>query len=204
MMGGDSLWKDIRKTFFTGLLVILPMALTMILIIWIFNRVDIIFREPIENIIGFRIYGLGVLITLVLVFSAGIIARNYSGYKMITFTEIILRRIPLVRTLYFSIKQLTETLYGSKNTAFRQAVLIEYPSKGIYTIGFITSDAAEEIQEKTDENVVGLFIPTTPNPTSGMFVMVSKNEVVPLNMTVEEAVKLIVSGGIVKPGQKNQ
>ncbi|SCX93787.1 DUF502 domain-containing protein [Alkaliphilus peptidifermentans] len=198
------MWKDIRKTFFTGLLVILPMALTMILIIWIFNRVDIIFREPIENIIGFRIYGLGVLITLVLVFSAGIIARNYSGYKMITFTEIILRRIPLVRTLYFSIKQLTETLYGSKNTAFRQAVLIEYPSKGIYTIGFITSDAAEEIQEKTDENVVGLFIPTTPNPTSGMFVMVSKNEVVPLNMTVEEAVKLIVSGGIVKPGQKNQ
>ncbi len=196
------MWKEIRKTFLTGLLVILPMALTMIVILWLFNRVDIIFRQPIENLIGFRIYGLGVLITLIIICGAGLIARNYSGYKMITFTELLLGRIPLVRTIYFSIKQLTETIYGSKHTAFRKAVLVEYPSKGLYTIAFITSDATEEIIRKSGEDMVGVFIPTTPNPTSGMFIMVARKDTIPLDMSIEDAIKLVVSGGIVKPGQK--
>lgn len=196
------MWKEIRNTFLTGLLVTLPMALTIALILWILNRVDIIFRQPIEGLIGFRIYGLGLLITLLLVLMAGVIARNYTGYKMITFTEILVKRIPLVRTLYFSIKQLTETIYGSKHTAFRKAVLVQYPSKGIYSIGFYTSQGFEEINALLGEGIVGLFIPTTPNPTSGMFVLVSKEDILPLDISVEDAIKLVVSGGIVKPVQK--
>lgn len=196
------MWKEIRKIFLTGLLVILPLALTMILIIWILNRVDIIFRQPIEALIGFPIYGLGLAITLVLILAAGIIARNYSGYKMLTFTELILGRIPLVRTIYFPIKQLTETLYGSKNTAFKKAVLVQYPTKGIYTIGFITADASDEIQEKVGTELAAIFIPTTPNPTSGMFVMVAKEDITLLDITVEEAIKLVVSGGIMRPQKR--
>ncbi|MBS4042094.1 MAG: DUF502 domain-containing protein [Flavobacteriales bacterium] len=196
------MWKNFRKTFLTGLLVILPLALTLIVIFWLFNRVDIIFRQPIENLIGFKIYGLGILITIVLILFAGIIALNYSGYKMIHFAEILLKKIPLVSTLYFSIKQLTQTIYGSKHTAFKRAVLVQYPSKGIYSIGFFTSDGTEEINEYLGEETVGLFIPTTPNPTSGMFVMVSKNDIIPLEMSVEDAIKLVVSGGIVKPSKK--
>ncbi|WP_026476306.1 DUF502 domain-containing protein [Alkaliphilus transvaalensis] len=196
------MWKEIRKTFLTGLLMILPMALTTILILWLFNRVDLVFRQPIEDWLGFRIYGLGVLITILLILSVGLVARNYSGLKMITFTELILEKIPLVRTVYFSIKQLTETIYGSKHTAFRNAVLVEYPTKGLYTIAFITSDGTEEVVRKTGEDLVGLFIPTTPNPTSGMFIMVPRNNTIPLEMSVEDAIKLVVSGGIVKPGQK--
>lgn len=181
---------------------ILPMALTAIVILWLFNRVDIVFRQPIENIIGFRIYGLGVLITLFLIFIVGLLARNYSGNKLINFTELVLERIPLVRTVYFSIKQLTETIYGSKHTAFRKAVLVEYPSPGRYSIAFVTSDGSEEIVEKTGEDVVGLFIPTTPNPTSGVYIMIPKKETIPLEMSVEQAIKLVISGGIVKPDQK--
>lgn len=196
------MWKEVRKTFLTGLLVIFPMALTMILIIWIFNRVDIIFRQPIENLLGFKIYGLGILITIIIIQLAGMVARNYSGNKMITFTELLLGRIPLVRTLYFSIKQLTETIYGNKHSAFRKAVLVQYPSKGIYSIGFYTSEGTPEINKLLGEEVVGLFIPTTPNPTSGMFVMVSSADIEPLDMSVEEAIKLVVSGGIVKPTKK--
>ncbi|MBM7614643.1 DUF502 domain-containing protein [Alkaliphilus hydrothermalis] len=196
------MWKEIRNTLITGLLVILPMALTAIVILWLFNRVDIVFRQPIENIIGFRIYGLGVLITLFLIFIVGLLARNYSGNKLINFTELVLERIPLVRTVYFSIKQLTETIYGSKHTAFRKAVLVEYPSPGRYSIAFVTSDGSEEIVEKTGEDVVGLFIPTTPNPTSGVYIMIPKKETIPLEMSVEQAIKLVISGGIVKPDQK--
>ena len=196
------MWKNLRKTFLTGILVILPLALTLIVIFWLFNRVDIIFRQPIENLLGFKIYGLGVLITVVLILFAGVIALNYTGYKMIHFAEILLKKIPIVSTLYFSIKQLTETVYGSKHTAFRRAVLVQYPSKGIYSIGFFTSDGTEEINQYLGGETVGLFIPTTPNPTSGMFVMVSKNDIISLDMSVEDAIKLVVSGGIVKPGTK--
>lgn len=196
------MWKEVRNTFLTGLLVILPMALTVSLLLWILNRVDVVFRQPIESLLGFRIYGLGLLITIILVFLTGLVARDYTGYKMIAFTELLLKRIPLVRTLYFSIKQLTETIYGNKHAAFREAVLVEYPSKGIYSIGFITSQGFYEINKLIGEEVVGLFIPTTPNPTSGMYVVVSKSDVISLEISVEDAIKLVVSGGIVKPEQR--
>jgi len=133
---------------------------------------------------------------------AGIIATNYAGHKLFEAAEYFFKRIPLVRSIYFPIKQLTETIYGSANATFRRVVLVEYPSPGIYTIGFITSEGIKEIEDKLGKTVVCIFVPTTPNPTSGMFVMVPSGNVVALDMGVEDAIKLVVSGGIAKPTNK--
>lgn len=193
------MWKDIRTTLLTGLVVLLPTTLTLILIIWMLNRVDVIFRKPLELLIGFQIYGLGVFITLLLVFGAGFAARRLSWKNASSIPEFVFGRIPLVRTIYYSIKQLTETIYGSKKTSFREAVLVEYPSKGIYMIAFITSAGLLEVEEILGEEIVSLFIPTTPNPTSGLYIMLPKKDTISLKISVEDAIKLVVSGGIVKP-----
>ncbi|ABR49169.1 protein of unknown function DUF502 [Alkaliphilus metalliredigens QYMF] len=193
------MWKYLRRLFFTGLLILFPLAATMTLLVWIFNRIDLIFRRPIEDLLGFTIYGLGFFLTLALIVATGAVATNYLGIKLISFTEGELKKIPLVGALYFSLKQLTETVYGSKHTAFRQAALVQYPSPGILTIGFITAEGMEKTFAVSEENLVSLFIPTTPNPTSGMLVMIPKKELILLDITVEEAIKLVVSGGIMKP-----
>lgn len=196
------MWKEIRKTFLTGLLVMIPLIITIYTILWILNKVDSIFRRPIEEVLGFTIYGLGIIITIGIILLAGIIATNYAGHKLFAAAENYFKKIPVVRSIYFPIKQLTETIYGNVNTAFRRVVLVEYPSPGIYTIGFITSEGIEEVEEKTGKTVVCVFIPTTPNPTSGMLVMVPRDDVTVLDMGVEDAIKLVVSGGIAKPVNK--
>jgi len=198
------MWKNLRTTLLTGLVVLLPTALTLILIFWMLNRVDVIFRKPLEALIGFQIYGLGVFITLCLIYGAGIAARRFTWNNKKSIPEIIFGRIPLVRTIYYSIKQLTETIYGSKKTSFREAVLVEYPSKGIYMIAFITSVGLAEVEEIIGDEVVSLFIPTTPNPTSGIYIMLPRRDVTPLKISVEDAIKLVISGGIVKPLNKNK
>lgn len=193
------MWKEIRKTFLTGLLVMIPLIITIYTILWILNKVDSIFRIPIEELVGFRIYGLGIVITAGIILLAGVIATNYAGVKLFGAAEYSLKKVPLVRSIYFPIKQLTETIYGSANTAFRRVVLVEYPSPGIYAIGFVTSEGTEEVTKRIGKDIVCVFIPTTPNPTSGMFVMYPSEAVTTLDMGVEEAIKLIVSGGIAKP-----
>jgi len=193
------MWKDIRKIFLTGLLVMIPLMITILTILWLLNKVDSIFRTPIEELLGFTVYGLGIIITTGIILLAGIIATNYAGHKLFKAAEYFVKKIPLVRSIYFPIKQLTETIYGSANTAFRRVVLVEYPSPGIYTIGFITSEGLEDIENKLDKPIVCIFIPTTPNPTSGMFIMVPSEKVVALDICVEDAIKLVVSAGIAKP-----
>jgi uncharacterized membrane protein len=196
------MWREIRKTFLAGLLVMIPLIITIYTILWILNKVDSVFRTPIEELVGFTIYGLGIIITIGIILLAGIIATNYAGHKLFGATEYLFKKIPLVRSIYFPIKQLTETIYGSANTAFRRVVLVQYPSPGIYTIGFITSESIKQVEDKIGESVVCVFIPTTPNPTSGMFVMIPSEGVVTLDMGVEDAIKLVVSGGIAKPNNK--
>ena len=180
----------------------IPLIITIYTILWIFNKVDSIFRTPIEEVLGFTVYGLGIIITIGIILLAGIIATNYAGHKLFGATEYVFKKIPLVRSIYFPIKQFTETIYGSANTAFRRVVLVEYPSPGIYAIGFITSESIKEVENKINKAVVCVFIPTTPNPTSGMFVMFPSDNVVALDMGVEDAIKLVVSGGIAKPTNK--
>ena len=191
--------KHLRNIFITGLFVLVPIFVTLSIVIWLFNRVDAVFREPLERFVGFPLVGIGVILTVLIILITGFISTNFLGKKLIFFTEAVFKRIPLVNTVYLSMKQLTDTLFTNQKNAFKSAVLLEYPSKGIYVIGFITADAPKEINFKAQKEMKSVFIPTTPNPTSGMLVMVPEEHIQYLDLSVEAAVKLIVSGGILLP-----
>lgn len=194
--------RGIRNIFITGLLILLPIAGSLYILYLFFSFIDNLFNIPLKDLLGTEIPGVGVILTFAIIFTVGVIARNYFGKKILHFTERIIIKIPLVKTIYISIKQIVDTLFLKKNDAFKKAVLVEYPKEGVYTIGFITSESPKEISEKTKAECVSLFIPTTPNPTSGMFIIVPKDKVTYLDMDVEEAIKLIVSGGLVTPETK--
>lgn len=196
--------KEIRKTFLTGLLVMIPLIITAYTILWILNKVDSVFRRPIEELLGFTIYGLGLIITTGIILLAGVIATHYAGHKLFDATEYFFKKIPIVRSIYFPVKQLTQTVYGNVNTAFRKVVLVRYPTPDTHTIGFITSEGIHEIEDKVGKNMVCVFIPTTPNPTSGMLVLVPEEDIIILDICVEDAIKLVVSGGIAKPDGKGK
>ena len=143
--------------------------------------------------------------SLAVIISTGLFAANYVGKKLIGFGERIVVRIPLVRSIYLTVKQIVDAfMHGGKNMAFKRVVLIEYPRKGIYSIGFITAESNGEVQAKTKENVMSVFLPTTPNPTSGYLLFVPREDVVVLDMSVEDGLKLVVSGGIIAPEYKIQ
>ncbi|WP_199873074.1 DUF502 domain-containing protein [Inediibacterium massiliense] len=191
--------KNIRKMFITGLLVLIPIVVTVSLIGWVFNKIDSIFRIPLEKIIGFPLIGVGVVLNLIIITITGFFATNYLGKQIICFVEKTLTKIPLVNTIYISVKQLIDTLFLKQRDAFKSAVLVQYPSKGIYTIGFITGDTSSEISSTLNQDMKSIFIPTTPNPTSGMLVMIPKNDIIMLDISIEAALKLVVSGGILLP-----
>lgn len=196
------MFKEIRKIFLTGLLVMIPLAITVFFIFWTLNKIDSIFRRPIEELLGLTVYGLGIIITVGMILLAGVIATDYANHKLFSATEYFFKKIPVVRSIYFPVKQLTQTVYGSANTAFRKVVLVRYPTPGVYTIGFITSSGIERVEDKIGKSTVCVFIPTAPNPTSGMLVMVPEEDIIELDMCVEDAIKLVVSGGIAKPINK--
>lgn len=194
--------KTVRRIFITGLLVLIPIVGTISLIVWLFNIVDSIFRVPVEKIIGFRIIGIGFILTISIIFATGVFATNYLGKEFIHLIEKMMSRIPLVNTIYLSIKKLIDAFCMKQKGDFKSTVLVQYPSKGIYTIGFITADAPNEVSEKVGEKMKSIFVPTTPNPTSGMFIMVPTKDIIPLDISVESAIKLVVSGGILLPERK--
>lgn len=192
--------KKIKKTFITGLVVLIPLVGTLSIIIWTFLKIDELFQQPILAITGKRFMGLGFIITLGIIFLSGLLATNYAGKKIINYIEETLNKIPIVNVLYSSIKQLQNTIFLKKNQhAFKSVVLVQYPSKDIYTIGFITANAPALIEGKIGKKLTSIFIPTTPNPTSGMFVMIPDKNMTHLNMPVDTAIKLIVSAGILSP-----
>jgi len=156
-----------------------------------------------ETYLNIRIPGLGLVLALILVFVVGLLARNIVGSKIVHWTDSIVNRIPLARIIYVAIKQLLEGIFLPQTKAFRRAVMVEFPRKGAYSIGFQTGVSRGEVQDKTAKRVVNVFVPTTPNPTSGFFIMVAEEEVIPLSMSVEDAFKLIISGGIVSPAESN-
>lgn len=152
-----------------------------------------------ENLLGIYIPGIGALLTLLVVFLTGLIAANIIGQKLILFWEGILARIPVVKSVYYSVKQVSDTLFSSSGDAFRKALLIEYPRKGVWTIAFMTGQPGGDVINHLSGDYVSIYIPTTPNPTSGFFLMMPKNEVVELDMTVDDALKYIISMGVVAP-----
>lgn len=152
-----------------------------------------------EQLLGIHIPGFGVLFSLVLLLITGIFATNFFGQRLVSWGESLLARIPLVRSIYNAVKQVINAILSTNSDAFRKVLLVEYPRKGMWSIGFQTGAVNAEINEKANEEMLSLFIPTTPNPTSGFLMMVPKKEAIELNMSIDEALKFIISLGVMQP-----
>lgn len=194
--------KKVRNYLITGLIILLPLIVTVYVITAIFNAVDGVLRPVVEFIIGRSVYGLGFVLTIGFILGVGAIGTNVLGKKVIEYGEGILTKIPLVRNIYLTVQQIINALFLKNKTAFRKVVIVEYPRKGLYQVGFLTGEGVGEVQTKTSEEVINVFIPTTPNPTSGMLILVPESDVTYLEMTVEEGLKFIISGGTVVPAKK--
>ena len=196
----------LRRYLMAGLLVWVPLGVTLLIVTFLVDLMDQTLRllpeslQP-ENLLGFRIPGLGAVLTAVIVFVTGMIVTNLFGMQLFNIGERILQRIPLVRSIYASVKQVTESMFSS-GKSFRKVVLVEYPRKGMWSLAFQTGTGAEEVRDKTGRDVTNVFIPTTPNPTSGFFLMVPREDVVELDMSVDDGLKMLLSVGVVVPEPK--
>ncbi len=205
------MWNKIRKTFFAGILVLAPITLSIYILYFLFNFLDGILKETIINILIRRfgekniitaIPGLGILFLLALIFITGAITRNYIGRKILAVGDYIVTHIPLLNRIYIAIQEISEAVFSEKRELFKKPVLIEYPREGCYSIAFFTQDTKGKIQDNISEDVVSVIVPTTPNPTSGYLLFVPKKDVQELNMSVEEALKLVISGGSIHLKEK--
>lgn len=196
--------KRLRRYLVAGLLVWLPFAVTFILLKFLIEQMDktlkIIPAQYLpEAWLGFSIPGLGLVLTIVVLLLTGLLAANIVGRSAFRFWESILVRIPIVRTIYSAVKKFSEVVFSDTGQSFKKVLLIEYPRKGLYSFAFQTASMLEEVQARTEEDVVCVFLPTTPNPTSGFILMVPREDVIELDMEVDEALKMIISLGVVVP-----
>ena len=193
-----------KRYFITGLLIWAPLGITIWVLSLILGMMDqSIMLLPIDwqprALLGFHLPGVGALMTLLVVFVTGLLTTNFIGQRLVRWWEALLHRIPVVRSVYQSVKQISDTVFSPSGQAFRQAVLVQYPRPGSWTIGFLTGTPGGEIATHLGNNMVSLYVPTTPNPTSGFFLMVPKTDVVELDMSVEDALKYLISMGVVSP-----
>jgi len=194
----------LRKYIIAGLLVWLPFAATIVIVKFLIDLMDkTVLLLPPEwqpaNLLGFSIPGFGVIIALSILLLTGMLAANLFGRRFVEMWERILNRIPLVRSIYSSVKQISSTIFDPSGKSFRKVVLLEYPRKGLWSIGFLTNDTMGDELCSVDDTLVSVFIPTTPNPTSGFIIMTRKDEITELNMNVEEAFKFVISMGVIIP-----
>lgn len=195
----------IRRYLVAGLLVWLPLVATVLvvrlLVQWLDHSLLLLPQDyhP-ENLLGFSIPGLGVVLSLLIVFLTGVVAANLFGRKLVSLWELVLSRIPLVRSVYSAVKQLVETMFADNGQSFRKVLLVEFPRRGVWTLAFLTGTEQGEAQRLTGRDVVNVYIPTTPNPTGGYFVMVPKEDIRELEMSVDEGLKMLLSMGAVVPG----
>lgn len=195
---------SLRSYLLTGLVVWTPILVTMVVLRFIIDLLDNTIAliphsyQP-EQLLGFNVPGLGVLLSLILLLLTGIIATNLLGQRLVIWSESVLDRIPLVRTIYNGSKQVMQALFATNSQAFRKVVLIEYPRKGIWSIAFHTGSPPAEVSHHTGQEMLTVFIPTTPNPTSGFLMMVPKADAVELEMSTEAALKLVISLGVMQP-----
>ena len=196
----------LRKWLLAGLLVIVPVAITLAVLRWIIETLDqtlLILPQawhP-DRVFGVHIPGLGVLLTLAILLIVGAIASNFVGKKLVHLGDRIVTRIPVVRSIYSSVKQVSDTLFSESGNAFRTAVLVQWPRPDVWTIAFVTGTPGGDVANYLQgEDFVSVYVPTTPNPTGGYFVMLRRSDCVELKMSVDEALKYIVSMGVVVPG----
>jgi len=194
----------VKRYFITGLLIWAPLGITIWVLSFILGMMDqSIMLLPTEwhprSLFGFNIPGLGAVLTLLIVFITGLLTANFIGQRLIRWWGALLHRIPVVRSVYQSVKQISDTVFSPSFQAFRQAMLVQYPRPGSWTIGFLTGTPGGEIAQHLGNDMVSLYVPTTPNPTSGFFLMVPPADVIELDMSVEDALKYLISMGVVAP-----
>jgi uncharacterized membrane protein len=194
----------LKKYFITGLLIWVPLGITVWVLSLIVRSMDqslLLLPASIrpENLLGVYIPGIGTLLTLLIVFLTGVVAANFIGQRLILFWEGVLSRIPVVKSIYYSVKQVSDTLFSSTGEAFRKALLVEYPRKGCWTIAFQTGQPGGDVTNHLQGDYLSIYVPTTPNPTSGFFLMMPRSDIIELDMTVDEALKYIISMGVVAP-----
>jgi uncharacterized membrane protein len=198
---------NLRRYLIAGLLVWLPVVVTVLILKFLIDLVDRTLLllpamvQP-EILIGFRIPGLGFLLSGVVLLLTGMVVTNLLGRNMVKVWEGLLARIPVVRAIYSASKQLTETLFSGSGKSFRKVVMVRYPHPGMWTLAFLTGDGMAEANRKTGRDLVNIFVPTTPNPTSGFFLMVAREDMIELDMPVDVGIKLILSAGAVAPESK--
>ncbi|MCT8160455.1 DUF502 domain-containing protein [Pseudoruegeria sp. SHC-113] len=204
-------FAKLRNSFLTGIVVIAPIAVTIWLFWAVIGWIDswvlplVPDRWQPEEYIGINLRGLGVIIFFVFTVLVGMLAKGLIGRSLLHAGERLVERMPIVRSVYSGLKQIAETVFADRDTNFDKACLVEYPRKGLWAIAFISTNAKGEIREKipAGEEIVSVFLPTTPNPTSGFLLFVPKHDVIELDMSVEDAAKLVISAGLVYPNQKD-
>jgi uncharacterized membrane protein len=201
-------WGKLRNYFLAGILVTAPISITIYLT-WTFlqfldNKITPLIPEAYNpnTYLPFSLPGLGLIIAVTFFVLVGWFARNFLGRILVRISEYIVERVPVINTIYGAIKQIFETVMASQSDAFKEVVMFEYPRKGIWVMGFVTGQTKGEVQSLTDTETVNIFLPTTPNPTSGFLLFVPKKDVTYMKMSVEEGIKMIVSGGIITPPEK--
>jgi uncharacterized membrane protein len=205
---------NLRKWLLSGLLVLVPLIITLWVLDWVVSTLDQTLRilptqwQP-DQLFGFHVPGLGVIFALAVVLTIGALASNFIGNQLVNWWHALLHRIPVVRSIYSGVKQISDTLFSEKGNAFRKAVLVQWPHPGMWTIGFQTGNPGGEVLRQLQarsgavgeqEDYLSVFVPTTPNPTGGYFVMVRQRDCVELKMSVDEALTYIVSMGVIAPG----
>ncbi len=193
-----------RKYFVTGLLLLIPITITAWILSKFIYMVDhsLLLLPPSwrpDALVGFHIPGSGLLLSIAIIFLTGVLVRNVIGTYLHDLWEKLLRKIPFISPLYFSIKQVSDTLFSPSGNAFRQPVLMQYPREGLWTIAFLTGIPGGDVRNHLPGDYVSIYVPTTPNPTSGFFLMVRRSEIIELKMSVDAALKYIISMGVVAP-----
>lgn len=192
--------KALRGYLLAGLVVWLPILVTMGVLRFIIDLLDNLIPKAYqpEQFLGHYIPGVGVILSLVLLLATGMLATNYFGQRLVAWSDSMLSKIPLVRSIYKAVKQVINALLSTNSEAFRKVVLIEYPRKGLWSIAFQTGNVSAELNAQAEEEMISVFIPTTPNPTSGFLILVPKKEAKELSMSVDAALKYIISLGVMQ------
>jgi uncharacterized membrane protein len=195
----------LRKWLLAGLLVLAPLVITFWVLEWLVSSLDKTLQilpqawQP-DQLFGLHIPGVGVVFAFLLVLSIGALASNFLGNTLVSWWHALLNRIPVVRSIYSSIKQVSDTLFSEKGNAFRKALLVQWPHEGMWTIALLTGTPGGDLRKHLDDDYLSVYVPTTPNPTGGYFVFLKKSDCVELDMSVEEALTYVISMGVIVPG----
>jgi uncharacterized membrane protein len=210
------LWKEIQKIFFAGLLVTVPTMLSFFLLKFLVNYIDRVSTPIVTQFFHTSIPGIGFFVTILIVLTIGILGTNFIGKKLVSFGERLLTKIPLVRGIYSSAKQIIETVFFATEKPFQQVVLVPYPRENVYALGLVTKKVPQYITHKSpgsfsryspvkdDNQILNVFIPSTPNFTAGLLVMFPSRDIIPLSLTIEEGFTYLMTGGILVPEKKDR